>query len=147
MSYLINVHVPTGSTMKVHGKCHCGAITYSAEIDPAAIYLCHCTDCQVLTGSAYRTNVPAPSSSFVLLTGEPTSYIKTSDSGNKRRHTFCSNCGSPVYSCDINEPKTFSLRVGCLDEREQLPPKRQIWCDSAMPWSIDLKDVMGIRKQ
>jgi hypothetical protein len=133
--------------MKVHGKCHCGQITYSAEIDPAAVYLCHCSDCQILTGSAYRTNVPAPSESFVLHAGEPKSYIKTADSGNKRRHAFCSNCGSPVYSCDINEPKTFSLRVGCLDERAQLRPQRQIWCDSALAWSNDLSAIHGIARQ
>ena len=41
--------------MKVDGGCHCGNITYRAEIDPDKVLICHCTDCQTLSGSAYRT--------------------------------------------------------------------------------------------
>jgi hypothetical protein len=40
--------------MKVEG---CGQITFEAEINPEAVRICHCTDCQTLTGSAYRVNV------------------------------------------------------------------------------------------
>jgi hypothetical protein len=43
--------------MKVEGSCHCGQITFEAEIDPNAVRICHCTDCQTLTGSVYRVNV------------------------------------------------------------------------------------------
>jgi hypothetical protein len=43
--------------MKVQGRCHCGKITYEAELDPAAVASCHCTDCQMLTGTAYRVSV------------------------------------------------------------------------------------------
>jgi len=101
----------------------------------------------MLTGSAYRVNVPAAKENFVLHTGKPSSYLKTADSGNKRMHTFCGNCGTPVYSSAATDPQSFSLRVGCLDERAQLPPKRQIWCGSAVPWSIDLKLVPSLGKQ
>ena len=45
--------------MKIDGACHCGAIAYQAEIDPQRVRLCHCTDCQVLTGSAFRFTAPA----------------------------------------------------------------------------------------
>ena len=43
--------------MKVTGRCHCGQISFEAEIDPAQVRICHCTDCQTLTGTAFRTNV------------------------------------------------------------------------------------------
>lgn len=36
--------------MKIDGGCHCGAITYEAEIDPNSVAVCHCTDCQTLSG-------------------------------------------------------------------------------------------------
>jgi hypothetical protein len=29
--------------MKIDGCCHCGYITYEAEIDPEKILICHCT--------------------------------------------------------------------------------------------------------
>jgi hypothetical protein len=50
--------------MKVNGECHCGAITYEAIIDPEKVAICHCTDCQQLSGTAYRTVVPAPGTGF-----------------------------------------------------------------------------------
>ena len=43
--------------MKVDGGCHCVYIKYEAEIDPEKVSICHCTDCQTGSGSAYRTNV------------------------------------------------------------------------------------------
>ena len=42
--------------MKITGGCHCGAITYEAEVDPGKVSVCHCTDCQTLTGSAFRVS-------------------------------------------------------------------------------------------
>jgi len=39
--------------MKIDGGCHCGYITYTAEIDPDKVGICHCTDCQTLSGSAF----------------------------------------------------------------------------------------------
>ena len=44
--------------MKVNGACHCKRITYEAEVEPERSSICHCTDCQALTGGAYRTSVP-----------------------------------------------------------------------------------------
>ena len=37
--------------MHITGACHYGAISYEAEIDPATVGLCHCTDCQIFSGS------------------------------------------------------------------------------------------------
>jgi hypothetical protein len=133
--------------MKVTGQCHCGAIRYEAEIDPARVSACHCTDCQRLSGSAYRVSVPAPKETFRLLTGTPRVYFKTADSGNKRAHTFCPDCGSPIYSSAISDPPMYSLRVGCLDQRAQLPPAKQIWCRSSLDWAMNLEDVPKVEQQ
>ena len=43
--------------MKVEGRCHCGNLKYIAEVDPEKVEVCHCTDCQTLSGSAFRTVV------------------------------------------------------------------------------------------
>ena len=85
--------------MKVDGQCHCGVIAFEAEVDPNGVSLCHCTDCQAISGSAFRANIQAPAATFRLLRGEPRSYIKTTaDSGNKRRHAFCGECGAGINS-------------------------------------------------
>ena len=126
--------------MKVDGSCHCGQITFEAKIDPGAVRICHCTDCQTLTGSAYRLNVQTPAESFVLLSGTPKIYIKTAESGNKRAHAFCRNCGTPIYAAAPHDTPSYGLRVGTLKQRAQLKPNRQIWFRSAYSWVTDIRD-------
>ena len=45
--------------MRVDGACHCGAVRFAAEADAGQVSVCHCTDCQSLTGTAFRTSVRA----------------------------------------------------------------------------------------
>jgi len=132
--------------MKVLGRCHCGKIRYEAIVDPERATICHCSDCQMLSGSAYRISVPAASETFSLRGGPPTIYVKTADSGNRRAHAFCPDCGAPIYSSAVCDPQTYSLRVGCLEERAMLPPRRQIWCQSAVPWSANLEAVEQLER-
>jgi hypothetical protein len=128
--------------MKVEGACHCGQVSYEAEVDPETVLLCNCTDCQVLTGSAFRLSVPAPSGSFRLLSGKPSTYVKTADSGTRRAHSFCPNCGAPVFACAADGvPLTYSLRVGGLKQRHALPPKIRTWCKSALQWAQDVSVI------
>ena len=116
--------------MHVTGKCHCGEISYEADLDPSMVSICHCTDCQMMSGSPYRVSVRVPAEQFRMHSGIPKIYIKTAESGSKRAHSFCPNCGTPVYSSDVTDPKSYSLRVGCLDQRDHLIPQKQIWHQS-----------------
>jgi len=135
--------------MKVTGHCHCGNISFEAEIDPAQVRICHCTDCQTLSGSAFRVNVASLPGTFVLKSGAPKTYIKTTaDSGNHRAHGFCPECGTPLWatSTDAN-PRSYGLRVGTLDCRTELTPSRQGWYRSALPWSQDLSGIAQVERQ
>jgi hypothetical protein len=134
--------------MKVHGACHCGAITYEADVEPNTVNICHCHDCQTLTGSAFRANVSTPADKFRILTGKPRPYVKVAESGAKRVHAFCDACGSPIYSSAVENPKTYSLRVGALKERDQLGvPARQIWTKRRLRWVPEIGDVPAIEWQ
>lgn len=133
--------------MKVEGNCHCGKIAFEAEVDPNTVRICHCTDCQTLTGSAYRANVPAPAKTFVLLRGEPRTYVKTADSGARRAHAFCPDCGTPIYATALTNPTSYSLRIGTIKQRAELRPSRQIWCRSVLPWSMDLTGIEKLDRQ
>ena len=127
--------------MKIHGSCSCGFITFEAEADPGKVSICHCTDCQSSTGSAFRTNVRVPGNTFKMLSGTPTIYIKTTaDSGNPRVQAFCPRCGSPAYSTTPGEgtQPSYVVRVGVLRERDQLVPKVQNWTRSARPWVTEI---------
>lgn len=128
--------------MHVDGACHCGYITYVAEIDPATVCICHCTDCQVLTSSAFRIVVLAQKGSFQLLSGKPKIYVKTADSGTKRAQAFCPECGTQIYATKaVARPDLYGLRVGAIRQRAQLRPTRQIWCRSAFGWINDIASL------
>jgi hypothetical protein len=120
--------------MKIDGRCRCGEITYEAEVDPDALSLCHCTDCQMISGSAFRANIPAPAPHFVLQSGTPKSYIKTAESGNQRRQVFCGTCGTHLYACAVENPESYMLRAGTITQGAALKPHHQIWRRSALDW-------------
>ena len=134
--------------MKVDGACHCGNIRFEAEIDPERVVICNCTDCQVLSGSAYRVSVPAPAGTFKLLAGKPSIYVKTAESGAKRAHSFCPGCGTPMFATAlVDAPPQYTLRVGTLRQKAQLAPRRQIWTRSAPAWSRDVRGIPGLERQ
>ena len=68
--------------MHVDGECLCGGLQYEAEVDPASTHVCHCTDCQTLAGSAFRTTVFV-TGGFRFIRGEPKTFVKIADSGNR----------------------------------------------------------------
>ncbi len=134
--------------MKIDGRCHCGNITYRAEVDPDQAYLCHCTDCQSITGSAFRWAVSVAEQDFQLLTGEPKTYVKTAERGATSHQLFCPECASPLYSISIEDgPKIFKLRVGTARQRAELRPKTQYWCRSAQDWVTELNRAEEIETQ
>jgi hypothetical protein len=85
--------------------------------------------------------VQAPAESFSITGGEPSIYIKTADSGNKRAHAFCPDCGSPLYAAALENTPSYSLRLGALNQRALLTPRRQIWCDRALPWVENIEAI------
>jgi hypothetical protein len=134
--------------MRIDGRCHCGYITYEAEIDPEKVMICHCTDCQTLSGSAFRTVVFTRENTFKLLSGELKIYVKTGESGTQRPQSFCPECGTPIYSSTMGEgPKVHVIRVGTVRQRDQLIPKLQLWCRSSQQWLSGLSSIPKSEKQ
>ena len=122
--------------MKIDGKCHCGSIQYEAEIDPEGVYVCNCTDCQSISGSPYRWAVSVPAENFRLLSGEPKTYVKISESGATSHQLFCPVCASPLYSTAVGaEPKSYNLRLGTARQRAELRPKLEVWRRSKQEWA------------
>ena len=119
--------------MQIDGGCHCGRITYRAQIDPARVSICHCTDCQRLTGSPFRLSVLS-SSHAITIDGSPATYVKTGDSGRGRLMYFCRDCGAPLFASDADGGGDWSIRWGSITQRAVLTPTRQIWCGSAVSW-------------
>ena len=137
-----NAHIARCSQMKIDGGCFCGNITFEAVIDPEKVMICHCTDCQNITGSAFRVNVPVAKEHITFRGGQPKTMVKTAESGNKRAQAFCPECGSPLYgAAPVADPPSFLLRVGAIRQRAQLRPKVQTWSRSALDWAMDVRAI------
>jgi hypothetical protein len=111
--------------------------------------MCHCTDCQSGTGTAFRVSIPVPGATFKM-TGTPTIFFKTTaDSGKPRAQAFCPTCGSPIYSTTPGDgvQPSYTVRVGILRQRDQLIPRRQSWYRSARPWVTAIDSIPKNQKQ
>ncbi len=134
--------------MKIDGSCHCGAVTYRAEVDPDKTTICHCTDCQVISGTAFRVNVFASGENFEITRGSPKIYVKTAESGNKRAQAFCAECGTHIYATSVGDgPKVYGIRVGTTRQAEKLVPRRQVWTHSALAWLPEFEGIDNVARQ
>ncbi|WDE02254.1 GFA family protein [Thalassomonas actiniarum] len=128
--------------MEITGGCHCGALKYHAQIDPEKVLICHCTDCQQLSGAAFRTVVVSKPDGLTFSQGQAKEYTKIAESGNKRAQGFCSNCGSSIYATSTDKTnRIYGIRVGSVHQRNELIPSSQIWCRSSVPWLDDLPEM------
>ena len=128
--------------MRIDGNCLCGHVTYEAEVDPESVTICHCTDCQTHSGTAYGVVVGVVDESFRLLSGNLKTYEKIADSGTVRALAFCPECGTRMHATTVGEGTSFfGLRLGTVRQRDSLKPCRQVWCRSAQNWVSDLRSI------
>jgi hypothetical protein len=132
--------------MKINGACLCGDISWEATIDPALVGVCHCTDCQTVGGSAFQFTARVARENFALLTGELTAYIKTAESGNPRAMSFCGRCATMIHTGNTDDAGLLSLRLGGCEQKHELTPQFQIWCQSGMEW-IDVETEVAMPDQ
>jgi hypothetical protein len=98
-----------------HGGCHCGAVRYTVEIDPAAQAItCNCSLCG-RTGALLQF---VTHDKFTLEKGEDQ---LTDYQFNKHviHHVFCKTCGVRSFARG-NTPKgpMVAINVRCLDDAD-----------------------------
>ncbi|KAF1354784.1 Mss4-like protein [Delphinella strobiligena] len=116
--------MPSGSCLC--GSCLCGKIGISYDKEPEMKALCHCTDCQKISGSAFSSNFVVPGEGFKV-TGSPKVFTKKADSGKTIHTYFCGDCGSTLYRDGDNFPGMKIVKAGVLDGGA---------LDAAGPWVL-----------
>jgi hypothetical protein len=125
---------------QIAGGCLCGKVRYSASGEPAFVGICHCTDCQKFTGSAFAVVVGVPKDALTI-TGNLSTYGKPGDTGKTIERKFCPNRGASIADEASALPGIVMLGAGTLDDASWVKPAMQIYCDSAQPW-VDLHGEM-----
>ena len=120
---------------QLDGRCLCGNVTYSCEGEAMATLLCHCTDCQRQTGTAFSIVVGLPADALEVR-GDTLAMVKTLGEahGGETERNFCSACGSPIFSLSPAFPAVAWLKAGTLDDTSWLEPQVEVWGRSAQPW-------------
>ena len=134
--------------MQIDGGCLCGYVTYEAQVNPEKVVVCHCTDCQTHSGTAFGVVVGITNNQFHLLTGKLKTYEQIADSGTRRALAFCPECGTRIHAHTVgDDSKFFGLRAGTVTQRNQLIPNVQVWCRSAQNWVSDLSSIPKVDRQ
>jgi len=122
------------------GGCQCGALRYEIRAEPLTVYVCHCTECQRQSGSAFGMSVMVPRPALVYTKGNPRRWKRTADSGRTIESDMCELCGvRPVNHPGAND-KVSIVKPGTFDDARWLHPIGHIWTGSAQPWVTIPKD-------
>ena len=116
------------------GGCQCGQVRYEIRAEPLSVYICHCTECQRQTASAFGMSVPVPRPAFVITAGQPKSWSRTADSGRILDGDLCDVCGVRLAHHPRANDKVSIVKPGTLDDTSWLYPVGHIWTRSAQPW-------------
>lgn len=128
------------------GGCACGGVRFEAQGDPVDVHVCHCTKCQLRTGSAFGVSVYFPKDR-VSLSGPMRSFRRSSDAGRWLESQFCETCGTTVtWTLELAEGLR-GLAAGTFDDKQWLKPNVHIWTENALGWVDYPKDAQRHRKQ
>ena len=115
------------------GGCLCGGVRYEITEPLASANYCHCTRCQRRSGTAASANARVAPGSFRIVQGEELVHDFTPEGGGFTK-SFCSTCGSALWSFDPDRPEHRAIRLGTFDDDPGIRPSVRQWVSSAASW-------------
>jgi hypothetical protein len=114
--------------LPLQGGCACGAVRYLITAPPLTFYLCHCTDCQRQTSSAFGQSLRVRAKDFSV-EGTVRCTERVADSGALRQGWFCLHCGVRLWHGTRGSDE-LNVKAGTLDHTQWLIPAGHIWVRS-----------------
>jgi hypothetical protein len=119
------------------GGCSCRAVRYRIETRPLFVHCCHCRWCQRETGASFALNAMIEADRVTLLAGAPELVDTPSESGRGQKIARCPKCRVAVWSHYAGAgPSVCFVRVGTLDQPDNVPPDIHIFTSSKQPWVV-----------
>lgn len=134
--------------MRRTGGCQCGNIRYECDDKDHNLYVCHCTNCQQQSSSAFGISFVVPSENLKLIQGEPSYYHWMTDTGNAKKGAFCPDCGVRLWhQSAVDDGEWVSVKGGTLDEQVDLSEVHHIWTRSKVPGVIIPENAKQFEKE
>lgn len=130
----------------MRGKCFCSSVRFELTKKIEDAYYCHCRDCQILSGSAFRVFGVVPTDAINVTHGELSEYKQQADSGFEMTRRFCPQCATPLFVNSTQFPDIQMFMLSALDNPESVQPSFEIWCDSKVSWSKINDEVRSFRR-
>lgn len=116
----------------IEGGCQCGAVRYTVDADPIAVFVCHCTECRRQSASAFGISVDVPAASLQTVQGTPRTWTRPTPTGRLVCH-FCPTCGSRLWHESDPPDGHITLKGGSMDTPPDLSRAIHIWTASKLP--------------
>jgi hypothetical protein len=113
--------------------CCCGSLYAEATGEPSIFVVCHCTECQRRTGSAFGVGIYFPREQ-VRCEGPSKVYVRGSDAGRKIEFHFCPDCGTSVFWCAEFRPDLIGIAFGAFADPSMRWPTLSVWETTRHPW-------------
>jgi len=84
--------------------------------------VCHCTERQRRTGSAFGVAAYCPKEQ-VRTAGPSKIYVRGGDSGRKIEQHFCPECGSTMFWCSQHFPDLIGIALGAFADPSMPGPR------------------------
>lgn len=112
---------------KLTGGCSCGDVRYELSEDPIFQLVCHCTDCQKSSGSAFAEILIVAADRLSIVGSEPKFFAVKAESGRTMSRGFCGKCGSPLMIRRPETPLVAFLQAGSLDDPGVFKPAAEVF--------------------
>lgn len=127
-------------TNKIEGSCLCGAVTFSVKDDFKTFNLCHCTQCQKISGSAHVANLFTQPDNIEWLSGKE--FVTRYDVPEREIRTeFCVKCGCNVPYV-THSGQNLLVPAGSLSRQpETMTPEQVIFWAERLDWYDHIEAV------
>jgi len=116
-------------------RCCCGSLRANTTGTPWIVAICHCTECQRRTGSAFGASAHFARDQ-VHIEGASKVYIRRGDSGRSVQFHFCPDCGTTVFWYAESRPDHVGIALGAFADVSMPSPAASIWEATRHPWVI-----------
>ena len=116
--------------MNLTGGCYCGAVRYEAQGPATECTMCHCRDCQRVSGAPALAWFTVPTSRLRYTQGAPVEF----SSSERVWRGFCGQCGTTLTWRHEDIPDLIDVTTCSLDDPELTPPRDHTFASSQVRW-------------